>query len=161
MRRLALNAPQLGCLLLVIAVAGCSPAGPASVQGDQSMSQAPAARKVLTIAARQELLSFADFTGLGSAGGGNAMIRHIAHDYLASANDEGVYVAQLATETPSVQRGTWTVNPDGSMETTWKLRPGIRWQDGQPFSVDDILFAYALHSDPDFTLSTPGRKGPA
>ncbi|HEX3812159.1 MAG TPA: ABC transporter substrate-binding protein [Mycobacteriales bacterium] len=34
---------------------------------------------------------------------------------------------------------TWTSNPDAS-EWTLNFRKGLKWSDGQPFSVDDVLF---------------------
>lgn len=34
---------------------------------------------------------------------------------------------------------SWTVNANAS-EYTFKLRPGLKWSDGQPFGADDVLF---------------------
>jgi peptide/nickel transport system substrate-binding protein len=155
---MSLSPSRLLPVVLALTIAACAPAVPTPAGGSANTGEATTARKVLSIAARQELASFGDFTGQGSSGGGNASIRRIAHDYLAVPNDEGTFVAQLALELPSVDRGTWTVNADGSMDTTWKLRPGVTWQDGQPFSADDVVFAFALHSDRDFTLSANGAK---
>jgi peptide/nickel transport system substrate-binding protein len=39
------------------------------------------------------------------------------------------------------------VLPDGRMETTWKLRPGIRWHDGEPFTTQDLLFTIQVARD--------------
>jgi peptide/nickel transport system substrate-binding protein len=108
----------------------------------------------LTIAARQELLSFANFTGLGSANGGNQTIRLIAHDYLTVQDDARAWRPHLATELPSVERGTWRLNADGTMDVTWKIRPGVKWHDGAPFTSDDLAFAFTLHRDPGFTLTS-------
>src|SRR5437773_8606860 len=64
---------NFACVVLAFVVSACSPsASPASPFAEPGV--APAARKVLTIAARQELSSFADFTGLGSAGGGHDLV---------------------------------------------------------------------------------------
>lgn len=35
---------------------------------------------------------------------------------------------------------SWSISPDGS-EYTFKLRRGMRWSDGSPFTADDVLFA--------------------
>ncbi len=56
----------------------------------------------------------------------------------------------LASEIPSVERGTWTVLPDGRMETTYKLRPNATWHDGQPITAHDFVFAYHVRLDPAF-----------
>src|SRR5512137_2967664 len=36
---------------------------------------------------------------------------------------------------------SWSVAPD---QKTWtlKLRPGVRWSDGEPFTVDDVVFTW-------------------
>jgi peptide/nickel transport system substrate-binding protein len=34
---------------------------------------------------------------------------------------------------------SWTVSPDGRMQT-FTLREGVQWSDGQPFTVDDVAF---------------------
>jgi peptide/nickel transport system substrate-binding protein len=36
---------------------------------------------------------------------------------------------------------SWTVSPDG-LAVTFTLRPALRWSDGEPFSVEDVLFTY-------------------
>ena len=43
----------------------------------------------------------------------------------------------------------WTVSDD-SLTYTFKLRRNIRWQDGEPFSADDVLFTIGLMQDPKF-----------
>jgi len=41
------------------------------------------------------------------------------------------------------------VFPDGRMETTYHLRPGISWHDGEPFSAEDFAFAWRVYSAPE------------
>src|SRR5919197_2653542 len=36
---------------------------------------------------------------------------------------------------------SWTVAPDG-LSWTFKLRSGVKWSDGQPFSADDVAFTF-------------------
>jgi peptide/nickel transport system substrate-binding protein len=36
---------------------------------------------------------------------------------------------------------SWTVSPDAKVYT-FKLREGMKWSDGQPFTADDVLFVY-------------------
>jgi peptide/nickel transport system substrate-binding protein len=36
---------------------------------------------------------------------------------------------------------TWTVSPDAK-EYTFKLREGLKWSNGQPYTADDIMFTY-------------------
>jgi len=38
---------------------------------------------------------------------------------------------------------SWTVSPDGRT-WTFKLRQGVKWQDGQDFNADDVVFSYKV-----------------
>jgi peptide/nickel transport system substrate-binding protein len=50
---------------------------------------------------------------------------------------------------------SWTVNPEAT-EYTFKLREGMKWSDGQPFTSDDIMFYYEdILKDDQLTPSKP------
>ncbi|HEY2132664.1 MAG TPA: ABC transporter substrate-binding protein [Acetobacteraceae bacterium] len=52
---------------------------------------------------------------------------------------------------------SWTRSDDAS-EYTFKLRPGMKWSDGQPFTADDItFFVNDLLPDPQFFSSPPAQ----
>ncbi|MBI4644412.1 MAG: peptide-binding protein [Deltaproteobacteria bacterium] len=42
---------------------------------------------------------------------------------------------------------SWEVSPDG-LTITFKLRRGVKWQDGAPFTAQDVLFTYRVMVDP-------------
>jgi peptide/nickel transport system substrate-binding protein len=44
---------------------------------------------------------------------------------------------------------SWTVSDD-ALVYTFTLRSGVQWQDGQPFSADDVKFTFDLVSHPDW-----------
>jgi peptide/nickel transport system substrate-binding protein len=69
------------------------------------------------------------------------------HDFLVVHDGSGGYHPQLAVEVPSIEKGTWRLNPDGTMDTTWKIRPNVTWQDGTPFTSADLAFAHQLFTD--------------
>ncbi|HEY3118387.1 MAG TPA: ABC transporter substrate-binding protein, partial [Chloroflexota bacterium] len=54
----------------------------------------------------------------------------------------------LAEELPSTGKGTWVVRPDGTMQTTYRLRPNVTWHDGTPLTAEDLAFGWAVTSDP-------------
>jgi ABC-type transport system substrate-binding protein len=84
-----------------------------------------------------------------SRGGGVPHAFHIAHDYLAVMSDQGEWVPKLAVALPAVADGTWQLNADGTMVTTWRVHPGVTWHDGTPFTTADLLFAFRVFKDPD------------
>ncbi|MCL4502802.1 MAG: ABC transporter substrate-binding protein, partial [Deltaproteobacteria bacterium] len=42
---------------------------------------------------------------------------------------------------------SWQVSPDG-LAITFKLRHGVKWHDGAPFTAQDVLFSYQVMVDP-------------
>lgn len=140
---------------LVLLAAGCGPAASSerTALGGTSSSSVP---KTLTIGILQEPTDFYGFGG--SVGfGGVSQIPPIALDTLVVQEPGGALRPQLAAELISVQQGTWRVNPDGSMDTIWKLRPNIRWHDGEPFTSADMLFTLAVRQDPATSRTVSGR----
>jgi len=66
---------------------------------------------------------------------------------LWGVDDKGNFIPQLAAEIPSVENGG--ISEDG---LTWKvkLRPGVTWHDGAPFTADDVKFTLELINNPHF-----------
>lgn len=120
-------------------------------------AESPRGPKVLTVAIQREPAGLGITTGEGSAAGGAANVDAIARDSLTAEFEVNKYRAQLAAELPSLERGTWRINPDGSMDTTWKLRPNIKWHDGTPFTIADALFSLEVYRDPDVPTRNAGR----
>lgn len=58
---------------------------------------------------------------------------------LVAVSDKLEIVPVLATEVPTVDNGGVVVK-DGKMEVTWKLRKGVKWHDGEPFTAEDVKF---------------------
>jgi peptide/nickel transport system substrate-binding protein len=74
---------------------------------------------------------------------------------LASLGKGGEPIANgLASEIPSVANGG--VAKDFT-SVTWKLRQGLKWSDGTPFSADDVVFTYRYQCDPATAASTFAR----
>jgi peptide/nickel transport system substrate-binding protein len=69
---------------------------------------------------------------------------------LVVVNEQGNYEGDLAAEVPTTQNGG--VSPDG-LTITYKLRQGVKWADGQPFTADDVKFTYEAIMNPANTIS--------
>ena len=64
---------------------------------------------------------------------------------LADFNARNELVPILAAEIPSVGNGG--VARDGS-SVTWKLKRGVKWHDGQPFTAADVAFTFRYLREP-------------
>ena len=145
---------RVGILLLALATAlsACAPStavtpSPATAP-DQSMTSAAQAvgPKVLTIAVARFVNTLQRRIVGAVAGAGEPQIWQIAHEHLVVENGELSY-PRLVTEIPSVEKGTWRLNADGSMDMFWKLQPGVKWHDGTPFTAADMVFTYEVYKD--------------
>ncbi len=71
--------------------------------------------------------------------------------YLFNWNDQNQFVPELATEVPTTQNGG--ISPDG-LSITYHLRRGVKWQDGAPFTADDVIFTWQAVINPANNVQT-------
>ena len=69
----------------------------------------------------------------------------IFYEPLAAWDPEGNLVPILAAEIPTIENGG--VARDG-LSVTWKLKRGVSWHDGKPFTADEVVFNWEYASDP-------------
>ncbi|CCE11952.1 putative oligopeptide-binding protein appA precursor (ABC superfamily) [Bradyrhizobium sp. STM 3843] len=68
------------------------------------------------------------------------------YEPLAGWDADGNLVPILAAEIPTKENGglaadySWVI---------WKLKPGVKWHDGQPFTADDLIFNWQYAVNPD------------
>ena len=77
----------------------------------------------------------------------------IFYEPLVGYDDDGTLVPFLAAEIPSLQNGG--LSADGK-SVTWKLKKGVQWHDGKPFTADDVVFTAEYASDPATSAVTIG-----
>ncbi len=78
----------------------------------------------------------------------------IFYEPLAGFDPDGNLVPTLAAEIPTVDNGG--VARDGT-SVTWKLKRGVQWHDGQPFTADDVVFTWEYAADPATASTTIGN----
>ena len=49
---------------------------------------------------------------------------------------------------PELGTNSWQVFPDGTMETTYQLRPNLTWHDGAPLTAEDFVLAWQVYLHP-------------
>src|SRR5215470_3056412 len=78
----------------------------------------------------------------------------IFYEPLAAWDPDGNLAPVLAAEVPDIENGG--VAPDG-MSVTWKLKKGVQWHDGRPFTADDVVFNWEYAADPATAATTIGN----
>src|SRR5439155_15742032 len=66
---------------------------------------------------------------------------------LSLINDKGIAIPYLAEALPQLNTDAWRVFPDGRMETTYRLRDNLTWQDGATLTSDDFVFAFHTYKE--------------
>ena len=141
-------------LMLALIASACAPPSPRATSDTQS--QPPAARKQIVVSI------FSDPAGLQyeltnptpSAGSvpGLGEFYSLVNGSLSYLDADKVSHPMLLETLPTVENGLWQVFPDGRMEVTWRLKPGIKWHDGVPMTVDDLRFTLDVYRDREIGL---------
>ena len=74
------------------------------------------------------------FTGVETA---TAEVLYLTYDRLFGFGLDGKPIPQLATELPTQENGG--ISADG-LTWTVHIRPGVKWQDGEPLTAADVAF---------------------
>ncbi len=149
----AIDRRLVGLVAMLVLTACAAPRG-----GDQAATGGvepprPAAVKRMTAAIRGSPVSIVQQrTQRGSSVRGLDGIEELVHAGLTYIKGDGSRAAQLAEAVPSVDNGLWNVFPDGRMETTWRLKPTARWQDGAPIVAEDFAFTAVVEQDRDVEI---------
>ncbi|MBD2112133.1 MULTISPECIES: peptide ABC transporter substrate-binding protein [Cyanophyceae] len=88
-----------------------------------------------------------------SSGFKDSEASRITLEPLASFDAEGNMVLFLAAEEPTLDNGG--VAADGT-SVTWKLKEGITWSDGTPFTAEDVAFTYEFLVNPEVATVNAG-----
>jgi peptide/nickel transport system substrate-binding protein len=109
----------------------------------------PAADKVQPLSAKQ--LAYGDILVRGEIGDASNLIPLLASDS-ASHNIAGMVYNGLVKYDKDMNivgdlAESWDITAKG-LVITFHLRKGVKWHDGQPFTVADVLYTYQITVDP-------------
>ena len=109
------------------------------------------ASKTITISYSQEPdnvhLEYSDMTYA-------AWLDELVNAGLGTWDNTGKFVAELGADVPSQANGG--ISADG-LTVTWKLKPGLKWSDGQPITSKDVVFTWKSEVNPtNSVVSTSG-----
>lgn len=77
----------------------------------------------------------------------------VFYEPLAGWDKDGDLIPYLAAEIPTRENGG--VSRDG-MEVVWRLKTGVKWHDGVPFTADDVVFTWEFARNPETAAVTSG-----
>lgn len=139
--------------VVAVVVTACAPAGAPSTSAPDGKSQ-PTGPKTVVMAMQGEpgtILSFGRIAGTATPDKERYAIFHAS---LTSYGFKDEVLPRVAAKVPSISDGDLKVNPDGTMDVTWKIRPGVKWHDGTALTTKDFVFGYQVTIDP--KLAVPG-----
>ncbi len=143
----------LGAMLATAGLfSGC--AGQARTTGtgsDRAGQTGPAPERTIVIAFRNESTDLAAKIPNAVSSGQ----KELFNAYLIGRDHQNAPQPFLAEALPQLNTDTWRVYPDGKMDTTYRLKPGLTWHDGQPLTADDLVFAWMAYSDKGLGVFSP------
>src|SRR6266542_1635211 len=145
---------------LVVLLFGCGSSAPVAPRsaGESITSWEPSSARTLVLATRVEVTSLSPapfwkrrFTFLSTPRLFNADLT-----LFDKSGDPHPYLAEAL---PALNTDSWRVMPDGRMETTYRLRPNLVWQDSTPLSAEDFVFGWRLLTTPELGAPTSQPQG--
>jgi peptide/nickel transport system substrate-binding protein len=155
---------RAGALLIVLAVvlAGCAaPGGRAPTLDGPPQRQQPTGPKRVTVAIMGDPSGLSNTIDRAGAGGtpGLDAVEELVNAGLSQADAAGVLQPRLGESVPSLENGQWRVQPDGRMETTFRIKPNVLWHDGTPLTADDLVFTVMVGRDRDLPALSNAAYG--
>ena len=124
-------------VVAALAIAACAPSAPPAAT---ATAAAIPRGGTLTVAIWQEPNTLNYHYATQTVAG---LVLRVAVEGLLGVGPDGEYFAWLAKEVPTLQNGGVRLTADGKkMDVTYKLRPGVVWSDGTPFTSKDVKFTW-------------------
>ncbi len=146
------SARQLALLVLWLLLAACAPTTKSDGQSPATAPQSARATRplVIIIAAEPAALHWKPLV----RGGVNLDTpKRLFNANLALLDERRTPHPYLVDAFPQLNGPDWRVQPDGRMETTYRLRPNLTWHDGTPLSAQDFVFGWRMYTHPELGLA--------
>ncbi|HZT05593.1 MAG TPA: peptide ABC transporter substrate-binding protein [Chloroflexota bacterium] len=145
----------IAVVFLLGAIMGCGSPLPTSSGIPSNASATVGQSKRIVAAIRGDPFTIAD--SINAAGGGRVAgvrdVELLVNSGLGLVDHDGALRPLIASTVPTLENGAWQLVPDGSMRTTWKLRPEAVWHDGAPVTSADLVFTTKVAMDKSLTIA--------
>jgi peptide/nickel transport system substrate-binding protein len=121
----------------------CVAAGSPGSSGPAGAPRPTSPERVLTMSIEREpnyISPLAPIAGLAATD----FYQRLFSAFLDYYDDQGRALPYLAEALPELNTDSWTVFPDGRMETRYRLKPNLVWHDGAPLNADDIAYMFQV-----------------
>lgn len=138
--------------LIVLLATACSvplPGGPS--RGGPAEAARPSRAMVMVVRTEGVTAAAKGLQTIGVRGAPVAMF----NAGLVYQDEKLVPHPELAEALPQLNTDQWQVLADGRMETTYRLKAGLTWQDGTTLSAEDFVFALNVYQNPRYGVSSP------
>lgn len=143
---------------VILAIASCAFLGACAPPSQSTTSAAPQSgvaqpkRITAAVMSNPHTISRDNVSaGSGTYPGGDAL-EGLLNGGLSYTDVQGQLAPVIAEAVPTTDNGLWKVSADGTMETTWNLRPNANWHDGTPITAADLVFTATLARDKDLPV---------
>jgi peptide/nickel transport system substrate-binding protein len=144
--------PCLFLASLMLAACASPEASRGTGRGEEGAPRAP--QRTLVIVANQVPVDFAAKGLAGGVGAGTGVAENVPgtifNATLAIADERARVAPYLAESLPQLNSESWKLFPDGTMETTYRLKPNLTWHDGATLTAADFVFAWQIYATPEY-----------
>lgn len=138
--------PLISVCACVLALA-CSPGASTAARLSRSADSPPSHPKVLNIGVSTELPQLGVLAS-ESTGGWTDLTELHTSSLTTPDTATTRSIGRLAEKVPTIDDGSISLLADGKMRVVYHLRPNVTWQDGAPFSAQDLVFTHTFLLDP-------------
>jgi len=142
-------------ILIALSATACTAAGPPST-GFSQIGREIAPRQVTTLTAivRVEPNAAASRPVRVTTEPGRYLTERMFNANISVLDDQARPHPYLVEALPELNTSSWRLQPDGSMETSYRLRGNLTWHDGAQLTSDDFVFSWQVYATPTFGLSS-------
>jgi peptide/nickel transport system substrate-binding protein len=140
---------RLVALVGTFATVACGQPSSRGAEPAPGAQPAAAPARTLVAAVKVEPATIAARQPQETAGVGLYFSDRVFNANIALNDFRGTPMPYLVEALPKLNSDDWRLFPDGTMETTFRLRPGLAWHDGTPLSAEDFVFSWRIYSRSD------------